>query len=62
MKKENDKNCLVSQSTFEKTKAILDEMYSNQKKKTAVADIPGVTQIFKDLQDKKNSYKRWKQF
>ena len=50
--KEN-KSKLVNQSTFEKTKALLDSMITDRRKNVAIADTPEITEIFKDLTNKR---------
>jgi hypothetical protein len=51
----DDKKMKVDEdtSTFSKTKAVLDEMIANRKKNVAVANTPEITEIFKDLSDKR---------
>jgi hypothetical protein len=46
---------LVDQSTFEKTKALLDSMVADRQKKIAVANTPEINKIFKDLTDRRFS-------
>jgi hypothetical protein len=46
---------LVDQSTFDKTKAVLDEMIAARQKNVAVANTPEINQIFKDLTDKRQA-------
>jgi hypothetical protein len=48
---------LVNQSTFEKTKALLDSMVADRQKNVAVANTPEINQIFKDLTDKRQARK-----
>jgi hypothetical protein len=40
-------------STFSKTKAVLDEMIASRKKSVAIANTPEITEIFKDLTDRR---------
>ena len=53
----DDKKMKVDESnptTFDKTKAVLDEMIADRKKKgTAVANCTEIDQIFKDLTNKR---------
>lgn len=42
-----------SNSTFDKTKALLDAMVAARKKNIAVANTPEISEIFKDLSDKR---------
>ena len=49
----DDKNMKVDETTFSKTKAVLDEMIANKRKSVAKADTPEINQIFKDLSDKR---------
>lgn len=51
----DDKKMKVDEdtSTFSKTKAVLDEMIAARKKNVAVANTPEITQIFKDLTDRR---------
>ena len=44
----------VEETTFSKTKAVLDEMISQRQKKVATANTPEIAQIFKDLMKKRN--------
>ena len=46
---------LVDQSTFDKTKALLDSMVAERQKNVAVANTPEINQIFKDLTDKRKA-------
>lgn len=50
---ENKQTKLVDQSTFEKTKALLDSMIIDRQKNVAVANTPEINKIFKDLSDKR---------
>lgn len=52
---ENKQTKLVDQSTFDKTKAVLDEMIAARQKNVAVANTPEINQIFKDLSDKRQA-------
>jgi len=52
---ENKQTKLVDQSTFDKTKALLDEMIAARQKNVAVANTPEINQIFKDLTDKRQA-------
>lgn len=52
---ENKQTKLVDQSTFDRTKALLDEMIADRHKNIAVANTPEINQIFKDLTDKRQS-------
>ena len=50
----DDKNMKVDETTtFSKTKAVLDEMIAAKQKSVAKADTPEISQIFKDLTDKR---------
>lgn len=51
----DDKKMKVDEnsSTFEKTKAVLDEMIAARQKNVAVANTPEINQIFKDLTDRR---------
>ena len=51
----DDKKMKVDEdnSTFSKTKKVLDEMIAIQRKNVAIADTPEINQIFKDLMDKR---------
>jgi hypothetical protein len=51
----DDKKMKVDEdnSTFSKTKAVLDEMIANKQKSVAIAATPEINQIFKDLRDKR---------
>ena len=50
----DDKDMKVDEnSTFEKTKAVLDEMIATRKKNVAVANTPEITEIFKDLTNRR---------
>lgn len=44
----------VEETTISKTKAVLDEMISQQQKKVAIANTPEISKIFKDLIKKRN--------
>ncbi len=46
---------LVNQSTFEKTKALLDSMVADRQKNVAVANTPEINKIFKDLTDRRQA-------
>ena len=46
---------LVDKSTFDKTKAVLDEMIATRQKNVALANTPEINQIFKDLTDKRQA-------
>lgn len=46
---------LVDQSTFDKTKALLDMMIADRQKNIAVANTPEISKIFKELTDKRQS-------
>ena len=52
---ESKQTKLVDQSTFDKTKAVLDEMIAARQKNVAVANTPEINQIFKDLTDKRQA-------
>ena len=54
----DDKNMKVDESTFSKTKAVLDEMIAAKKKSVAIADTPELRKIFKDLYDKRNAIRQ----
>ena len=49
---------LVDETTFAKTKAVLDEMIAAKQQKVAVANTPEINQIFKDLTDKRLARKK----
>ena len=57
----DDKNMKVDESTFSKTKAVLDEMIAAKKKSVAIADTPELRKIFKDLYDKRNAIRQGNQ-
>lgn len=46
---------LTTQDKFEKTKTLLDKMITDRRKGKPVAESAEITQIFKDLQDKRRS-------
>jgi hypothetical protein len=54
----DDKKMKVDESTFSKTKAVLDEMIAAKKKSVAIADTPELRKIFQDLYDKRNAVKK----
>ena len=45
-------------STFDKTKAVLDEMIAARQKNVAVANTPEINQIFKDLTEKRKAVRK----
>jgi hypothetical protein len=45
----------VNEDTFSKTKAVLDEMIANKQKSVAIANTPEISEIFKDLYNKRRS-------
>jgi hypothetical protein len=57
----DDKKMKVDESTFAKTKAVLDEMIAAKKKSVAIADTPELRKIFQDLYDKRNAIKQGNQ-
>lgn len=44
----------VEETTFSKTKAVLDEMIAAKQKRVAIANTPEISKIFKDLLNKRN--------
>ena len=52
---ENKQTKLVDQSTFERTKALLDAMVADKQKNVAVANTPEINKIFKELTDKRQA-------
>ena len=48
----------IKETTFSKTKAVLDEMIAERKKNVSVADTPELRKIFQDLYDKRNAVKK----
>ncbi len=44
----------VKETTFSKTKAVLDEMIADKQKKVAITNTPEITKIFNDLIKKRN--------
>ena len=49
----DDKKMKVTEDTFSKTKAVLDEMIESKRKSVGVANTPEITKIFKDLYNKR---------
>ena len=49
----DDEKMKVDETTFSKTKTVLDEMIASKRKSVAIADTPEINQIFKDLSDKR---------
>ena len=45
-------------TTFSKTKAVLDEMIAAKQKTRAVENSPEITKIFKELSDKRSSIRK----
>jgi hypothetical protein len=54
----DDKKMKVDETTFSKTKAVLDEMIAEKQKSVAVANTPELDKIFKDLYDKRKAVKK----
>ena len=54
----DDKKMKVDESTFAKTKAVLDEMIAAKKKSVAITATPEIDKIFKDLYDKRNAVRQ----
>lgn len=54
----DDDKMKVDESTFSKTKAVLDQMVAAKQKSVAVANTPEISKIFKELADRRFSHRK----